>query len=566
MLTAIFYYGSYLQYWFNPHDEGGTAAFNAMRLLEGELPLRDVKLNYNLLWFFPIVGLFKIFGVNFILMRGYFFSLSVITALCGWMLARHVTRREWIALAIGLALVIFPGSQFKNYIPLICVANTLCLVLTALATANAPERFWRRAAVGGLVLGFSLLIRIDIAYFFVVMWGGMLFLRLFDVRLKAKARFIDGLAAAAVICSGIVVTHLPVYAVARAKGFDQDFLEQYPRMAAKFAVELGLDRFQGQELPTNDGARRAGKNKVAKSFRAVAAPNVSKETKPRVTWNEFKSFQKADTSVLFLLTYMPLLALLGLVGWAAFGTIAALFGGRFTMDYPSMLGLLLLGGALTTFPQFFFFRPDRPHLSEFMPGFIVASTCAVVLMKRGPGRWLLSTYLVVILGLFGWFAMDHYSAGTIAARTTIKRNKRVLFHGANGVNVYVHQREFEELEGVRRAIVENSKAGEWVVCYPYQPGYNVMTDRPTYERDLYIDNAESGRNWNGQTISRIEKKQPAVVVIDDRAINKIEDSRFSRWAQPVYDFVRTHYHHAGTFDTVEVYARDPVAEGETPPP
>src|SRR5215212_1058255 len=33
VLAAVCYYGSYLQFYFNPHDEGGTAAFIAMRLL-----------------------------------------------------------------------------------------------------------------------------------------------------------------------------------------------------------------------------------------------------------------------------------------------------------------------------------------------------------------------------------------------------------------------------------------------------------------------------------------------------------------------------------------------------
>ena len=37
-------------------DEGQTVAFLAQRLLNGETPLKDVVLSYNVLWFYPVVG------------------------------------------------------------------------------------------------------------------------------------------------------------------------------------------------------------------------------------------------------------------------------------------------------------------------------------------------------------------------------------------------------------------------------------------------------------------------------------------------------------------------------
>jgi hypothetical protein len=82
VMAALVYYGSYLQFWFNPHDEGGTAALTAQRLLAGEAPMRDVELGgYNVMWFWPIVALFKVCGINFLLMRAYFFALSTLAAL-----------------------------------------------------------------------------------------------------------------------------------------------------------------------------------------------------------------------------------------------------------------------------------------------------------------------------------------------------------------------------------------------------------------------------------------------------------------------------------------------------
>jgi hypothetical protein len=120
--------------------------------------------------------------------------------------------------------------------------------------------------------------------------------------------------------------------------------------------------------------------------------------------------------------------------------------------------------------------------------------------------------------------------------------------------------------------VDHAEPGEWVVCYPYQPGYNLMTGRPTYERELYLDNATAPwdpvtglrRNWSREAIRRIEQKRPAVIVIDERAINRIEDSRFSRWAAPVYQYVQANYQSAGVFDTIEVYARNPKPASAAP--
>ena len=552
VFVALGYYGSYLQFWFNPHDEGGTAAFMAMRLLAGEVPLRDVELGYNVLWFWPIVGLFKVAGVNFLLMRGYFFALSIITALCGWALVRRVTRNEWLALAAGLALVVFPGSQFKNYNALLCVANTLCLVQAALVAGHPAPFFWRRVAVGGLVLGLTFLVRIDIGFLVAPLWAGLLFLRLFQCGLTPRARWIDSATAGAILLAGIIVTHAPVLAVARTQGFERAFLRQYPAWLEEIGERAGL--IASAPPP------RAAAGVPKKKLRPKTLAPVSRATLPRMDWETFASFKDTDKSVLFLLTYWPIAVYLPLIGWAGVSVFGALRRRDFALDQPAALALLLLGGSLTTFAQFFFFRPDRPHLSEFMPGYFVATVCVAMLLARKPARFLLGAVLALQFALFGYVALDHYSAGTIAARTRIKPNKRVLFEGANGVRVWVHKKDHAQLEGVRRAVVEHAKPGEWVVCYPYQPGFNLMTDRPTYERALYMDNAIATRDWPRKAIARMEENRPAVIVIDERAINRGEFSRFSRWAMPVYEWVRANYHHSGTFGEVEVYARDPLPE------
>ncbi len=549
LVAAVGYYGSYIEYWFNPHDEGGTAAFIAMRMLGGEAAYREIELGYNVGWFWPIVGLFKTFGVNFLLMRGYFFALSAIAAICGWAIVRRVTGNEWLALFIGLLLVVFPGSQFKNYIPLVCLANGLGLVHVAAVRSDTRARFWSGIFMGGIVLGITFLIRIDIGYLCAVMWVGLVALRLFDVRFTNRDRWLQAAGAFGLLIAALLLTHLPAYAAARGSGYGTEFRQQYKGWANFLRGEAG-------SLVSTDGAPVKSVKRPAMMPKPGRKPGQKPDrtTLPRVNWDTFISFA-SDKSALFLLTYFPPLIYAILVGWAAISVARQMLARTFTLDQRSTVALLLLGASLTTFAQFFFFRPDRPHLSEFMPGFIV-SAVSTVWMLPGILRRIAGGILACQIALFGWFALDHYSAGTIAARTTIKRNKRVLFNGANGVRVKVHQKTYAELEGVRKAVTDHSKPGEWLVCYPYQPGYNVMTNRPSYERELYNDNATAPRDWWKITIANMQDKQPAVVIIDDRAINQVEASRFSRWAAPVYEYVKNTYGLVGKIDTIEIYSRD----------
>lgn len=553
VLAAIGYYGSYLRYWFNPHDEGGTAALTAMRLLAGEAPLRDIEMGYNVGWFWPIAGLFKMFGVNFVLMRAYFFALSTITALCGWAVTRRLTRNEWLATLVGLFLVVFPGSQFKNYIPMFGVANTLCLVLAAADTEASLKRFSGRAFVGGIVLGLTFLARIDLGYLFTLLWLGVIALRMFDTRLTFISRLGHLVVVPAILATTWVATQGPMDLLAKKGGYQTEFREQYRSWANYLTGQAGALVGQGgSSSATPEGIAEAALSPEKKA--RLQARKIDRTTMPRMDWKTASASGEFDKKVLFGLTYAPLPMYALLLGIAAASVIAAIFRREFALDQPATLALIALIGSLATFPQFFVFRPDRPHLTEFMPGYVVAAVSAVALLGVR-WRWILGGLLAAQLGLFGWLAMDHYSAGTIAAKLKIKKNKRVFFDGSNGVRVWVHQRDFEEFGKVRKAVEAHSKPGEWLVCYPYQPGYNVMTNRPTYEKELYQDNATAALGWDRAAIARIDEKKPAVVIIDDRPINKVEASRFSVWAKPVYRHLQATYQVVEKIGTIEVFAR-----------
>jgi hypothetical protein len=42
------------------------------------------------------------------------------------------------------------------------------------------------------------------------------------------------------------------------------------------------------------------------------------------------------------------------------------------------------------------------------------------------------------------------------------------------------------------------------VAYPYHPAINLLANRRTYEKNVYIDNATRNKNWDADAIARFE--------------------------------------------------------------
>jgi hypothetical protein len=179
--------------------------------------------------------------------------------------------------------------------------------------------------------------------------------------------------------------------------------------------------------------------------------------------------------------------------------------------------------------------------------------------------------VILFLAVHAWLYLSRMlpdrSAGTIAANrefTKLMQEGRYsklfhhgkrprLFHGANGADVLVSEREFNELETIVHLVDAHSTKGDYLVAYPYHPSLNVITDHPTYEKNVYVDNATRSGNWDDEAIARLEKYKPAVVILSDWAINGTEASRFSIWAEKTKTWIQTHYVNQGTYLDFEVY-------------
>ena len=551
---ALLYYGSYFRHDLRFRDEGGTIALGAQRLLSGERPLVDVTLNYNVLWFYPVVGLFKMFGVNFVLMRGYFFALSAIAALIAFFAVNRAGRQPWLALAVAILCVLVPGMIFKNYIPLLVIANSSVLMCAALAAPRTMRSFFYVAA-GGILVGLTFLIRIDLGIFFTALWLGLHFLRMFD-RAVQLTRKIPVFLAGSVLTIGLAwLVHQPVLFDARARGFEQQFMAQYRGWSRM--IENGLRAKIG--LPT-----RKYSAEQARPGRTTDAPIFwSRDVLKRNAWTDFVNAKDWSARSLVPLTYLPILTIAGLLAWTLVLLVRGLFSGEPEAWRRPLAALVLLGGALTAVPQFFFFRPDAPHLSEFSPGYWVGVTGAALLLGAFGGSWqetktpgrIFFGLLAMHVALYLSCTMPNRWTGTIAAR----EEHDTRFTAANGVDVYVSAASSRALQALCKVVAENSKPSDYLVAYPYHPTINVMTDRPTYEKNVYIDNAERTRLWDDEAIKRFEKFQPAVIVLSDWAVNGHDGSRFSVWAAPTKMWIQANYQFRGMFktdvDEFEVFTR-----------
>jgi hypothetical protein len=598
---ALVYYGSYWRYWFSLRDEGGTVCLVAQRLLAGERPWVDVEPGYNIGWFYPVVWLFHFTGVNYLAARAWFFVLATFTALLGCGIITRITGSRWLGLAIGWVLVALPGSQFKDYIPLAEAANTACLIAMTRINPASPGRWIGSVILGGLTLGLTILVRVELGYFFLIIWITAFIFFLLDRRTSLKRRALCALAGLAGLAGGILIPLVPTYLNCRSEGVQSEFLAVYINWARflQHSIEEQSSTVRGLEYVTNPrlietgerlpetGAVRIPENETSPPLQPPPAPADSPVNSPpaeqMVESTDSSTLQRAPISgiwrakgryrLLPFVTYAPIVSFAVFLLLAMAGLARSLWRRDFTLASAPMQWLLLIGGSMTTFPQFFLFRPDRPHLSEFMPGFIIAVTGGLWLLwpRRGspgiPHRasvWIYSGFLAIHLAAFAVFAFEHPSGGTHAARN----GRKTRFDAENGVNVFVTKREAEILVGVRDSVLQHSRPEDYLVCYPYMPGYNVMTNRRTYIRNVYVDNGTRTSHWSDEAIQHFETMRPAVVIIDDRMMNGTDASRFSRWAARAYAYLKQNYTRVEHFDdrTIEVFALPSPALPVQPPP
>jgi hypothetical protein len=567
-MFAAIYYSLYYRSGLNFSGEGGTVAIVAVRLLEGQRPIVDTFLGYNVMWFYPVAWLFQLTGPDYTALRIFFFAVCAMTGVMAFLIVRRVTGSGWFSILTALIPVLIPGMIFRNYMAFLAMLNMLVLLQAYVfeQPTRLRQTLWMAAA--GAALGLTYLMRIDLGAFFTVMNAGLIVLFPFGRR-QSLAHAV-WLAGAGAILAGLMffATHTPIYIDAVKRGYADAFTAQYTNWIGmvRFLAAQELAKRSAPPSPPKKGEGQLATVETA-AAESVAAPAPSQRNRDVDSEGYLQKRALADViearsfsdRLLALATYLPIPVAL-LIILPAFGMlIVALFRRDFPLKTKALALLVTTGSSLTLFPQFFFFRPDTPHLSEFMAPFVVAISCGVWLAFRWRRTNLATAIyggLVIFLGLFNvvvYFlhAFPKESSGSIAARKMRKHE----FVAENGVHVWLKQKEREDIAEMFQVLKTHTQPSDYIVCYPYAPTINFMTNRPTYEYNLYVDNAHNVSQFFQETLAEVAKYRPAAILIDNRALNQTEESRFRNWAPETYDWIKSNYAYAGTFRRQEIYLR-----------
>jgi len=541
VLFAILYYSLIFRYGLNLADEGNVALIS-QRLMHGEHPFRDVSTGYNVLWFYPISTLFRVFGTHLLLMRAYFYAISTGSALIAFFLLRRLDAPLWLAFAQGLIVTSINGQYFKAYIPFLVLSNLYSITLFL---TSQRKLLWSFGA--GILLGTTYLIRIDLGIFFTVGWFCVILLH----ALLLDPRFLLNLITACTLLLGVAAMHLPFIYDAYHRGFLPAFVSQYSNVAS--LIFTPILPHESQKPTWNEPQSELVPVPVTP---AVGGQNRASTVDKSPTLLQRRSFReiflKAPTiqrRLLALQTYLPALLICALL-------IAGLylyFSKRIATDR-WLLFSALLAGCLTAFPQFFLFRPDLPHLIDFMNGGLVAITCAGWLLWSSQGKDCISVPFAIAIAIVGISYLSLTFPNPYGGTLFLRVNRHTEFRGANGVDVILDRGEFEEVSTLFSATVFNSTKKDYVVCYPYLPGVNFITARPTFQTNLYVDDFVSPPDWQQIEIAKIRKFRPAVIIIDDWTINGTEESRFSYWATQMTKFIESHYRFVASVNNKRVFA------------
>jgi hypothetical protein len=553
---AIAYYAIYALSGLDLGGEGGTTAVYAQRLLEGQRPFVDTFLGYNLLWFYPIVWLFQIFGPNFTLVRIFFFVLSILTGMLAYRTVRRVTHSGLLAFGCALVLILVPGIQFRNYLGLLGVAN-LAALLEAFGLPHRSQRerlVW--VAVAALAVAVTFLIRIDLGIFFcgVALAGLVAYLLLGDDLINR--RFRNGVVAVIALPVAFLAVHLPVSYYAAQHGFADAFWKEYLNYW-QFIEEKAMS-MAAVEPARSSAPIQFWPHLQPVADTIVAMPLADRSTRQLPAWTKMFTEKFGKQRILVFLLYYPVVSGSILALWALFLAVFGLVRKRPNEKSEALILIIGLASAFTLFPQYFFFRPDPQHLSEMMCPFLVVSTCSFSFALRrwsSPGVWsqwsarLWMAFLLVQL----WFYLDYGLAVPWMGSIGRKKPNEELFRADNGVLAYVPKDQKPDYEGLYQAVIHNSAPTDWVICYPYAPTVNFMTNRRSYLYNLYVDNATRSGTFDTEAIAAIQEKKPAVIVINDDPINATESSRFSVWAPTSLAYIKSHYRYIGTYVRNDVY-------------
>lgn len=507
LLIAIIFYGGYVDAGYNYADDGHYAQ-TAYEFHLGADP-HTIRFAYGLLWHKIGDWMFRVTGPSYAAVRGLFFAVAGVAAALVWLTARQIGAGVLTAAAVAAVALLVPAYPATAFYGL-CALMNVAVQLPAAQRGNSLRA--RDLALPALVLSATFQIRADFGYVFSLPIVALALRASLTAPENRLGRFAELSATALAV---FAVGQLPLVVLALRGGYLDLVAEEYLRYPQ--AILLILLRLLHLEPAAASGAG-----------------TLLQRTPLNALW-----LGSPDQAALALLTYGCPVVIVAFVIFEAAALVRAPKGERAVRA--GIDGVVLVG-ACASLPHYFLYRPDLPHIANFMPGFLTLSALFIVRWRMAardgwrriaafPG---LAALLVLPLA-FLWTGMNSPGTGS----PFIANGRTVPFDGPNGVHVRLTPDEHALLSALRDVVLAYSQPGDRIICLPFCPGIAFLTERRLLLREHYVDDSllVTDPGWIGRTIDLTAAARPPVVVTFDWAMNGTELSRVRNWAAPYYAYL-----------------------------
>ena len=163
-----------IKYPINVYDEG-LALVGGMRVLHGDVPLRDFWAIYPPGQAYVLAALFGAFGENVMVERVYDTLVRILLALTIYLLAARLLRSwRWALAPYLVAAVLLAAATFYGYAVYPALLFSFGALLLGFRYLDTPKRSWLVGA--GVLLGVTAFFRIDLGFYAAASTGILLLL------------------------------------------------------------------------------------------------------------------------------------------------------------------------------------------------------------------------------------------------------------------------------------------------------------------------------------------------------------------------------------------------------
>jgi len=514
LAASLGYYRLFIDRGLNAADNGHYAQV-AYELLLGTDP-HAIGYSYGLMWFKLGQLLFTLIGTDWHTVQLFFYATITVTSLLLYATVVRTTRNHALALlAAGVAVAVpaFPATGFYAF----------CTLLNVFFQVRLAER-WRAirpvdVLAPAAALSATFQIRPDFGFLFAVPLFGLLLLgALFG---KAEGRRSGRGLRLAVLAGSALAAILAVQVPILLRAASRGYLDLVAMEVLRYPLTI-LNYLLAVFRPAADMANAA-------AVQASGAGTLLPRPPLPALWSGQPEAWMA------VLVHGPTLVI------GLFALVAALRLLRPGGVERLPVLLVVLAGALATWPHYFLFRPDLSHVANFMPGFlllgcVLAAELRALAPSGAAGRLaagLVAALPLSVAAVYLWVGLTTPGTGSIAA--SLSRTEP--FTARNVAGVRLNPGELIQFEGVRDAIEAVSAPGDRIVCVPFCPGMAFMTGRRMLLREYFVDDSFLLRDpgWIDRAIATTRDARPPVVIVIDWAIHGTEISRFQNWAKPYVD-------------------------------